>query len=244
MIRRVLVFVIGFGSLFLAFADGSADDEVEMRIVRMSAGGGGFYGEKFGGGVRRSFLRDVIAVNTPYTSGGFYGFFDAQYVEASAGFMFGEGRIKTKRGAGFFDLFNNPDVPDYYRDLDLKGNMSLTFLNLDMLFKFPIVSKSKTSFPALGITYSYCLSAKLDDKDFGDASDFNRMWFKFGYGTDFRLSQKMYMRILFLYGFGKENEFERKLIEISDKAEASIIDQFDRAISHGFDIRVGLGFRL
>ena len=65
------------------------------------------------------------------------------------------------------------------------------------------------------------------------ASDFNTLWFKFGGGLDYDLSETMFLRSSLLYG-----------IRLSNKIEKDWEDGGDTRLGHGLDIRVGVGFRL
>jgi len=228
MIRKALAFAIGFGLLSSASA------------VEWSAGGGAFFGNNFGGGVKLSvpFLGTLLEVTTPYAGGGFYGFLDAQYVEVSAGLMFCGGKTKVK-GDLFFDFDDDDfwDDDDDFWDDDIEFKTSGMLLNIGVLAKYPIAkSESMTFFPAAGIEYSVCLSQKLEDIKNDDAGDHSRLWFKFGGGADFALGEKAYLRTTLLYGIGLKNKAEKDIIDETGGMLSAVM-------SHGLDIKVGVGFK-
>jgi len=235
MIRKALAFAIGFGLLSSAYA------------TQWSAGGGAFLGSYFGGGVKASFFgMTLLEINYPHTGGGFYGFVDGQYVEFSGGLTFAGGKMDVKSGMG--DLFGGGgwDDDDDDFDLGIPGvgddiKTSFTFLNFGLLLKYPIeMSESMTLFPAAGINYSHCMSAKLKaggmEEEAEDSGDLSRLWFKFGGGADFELSEKMYLRTTLLYGIGMKNKLEKDLVDMGDGL-------FNTVTQHGIDIKAGIGFK-
>jgi hypothetical protein len=157
----------------------------------LSAGGGIFIGGEIGGGVSAENYRYDILIKVPYFGGGGFLFFDAAYAEISFG-VFGGG-----------------------------GNLaSFVNLNIGLLSRYPFRINDKFSvFPLLGIDYQITVSAKL--KDGGDmlysdfttgeekiAGDLSALWFKFGGGLDYRITEKVYARAQALYGLRAANKFE------------------------------------
>ncbi|MDR2543618.1 MAG: PorT family protein [Treponema sp.] len=183
--------------------------------VDMSAGLGGSFSATFD-----SFDDDDGKMQARLIGGSIFAMFDATFVEASIGMMFGG---EKWRFDGEWD-----DDPT-----------NLTYLTIGLLGKYPIDIGSFTLFPMLGIRYDLGLSAKYDgeDLDFGETSkadSMNRFWIKLGAGADFPITDQIFIRPSFLYGIN----FGTK--DIRDwKSDDSRLSTFH----HGLDIRVAVGFR-
>jgi opacity protein-like surface antigen len=183
--------------------------------IDMSAGGGVLYSGDFGGGVE---FMGYEFFKMPWNAFGAYGFFDATYVEVSASLLFGSGTLTILQD----------DLSNYSLDF------SFTSLNFGLLGKYPININDKiTLFPALGIEYQAVLSAKVDGESFDEAGDLSALWFKFGGGLDYNLTDKLYLRGTLLYG-----------IRTANKAEKDATEGFaDTRLGHGPTLKVAVGYK-
>jgi len=154
------------------------------------------------------------------SGGGFFALFDATFVEANIGMLFGG------RQVGYDGEWEDKDY-------------DLSYLILGLYGKYPIDLGGFSLFPMLGIQLDFGLSAKYGDmkilEDSSDRADWmNRFWIKLGVGADFSLSNSAYLRPSFLYGINFGSKADR-----DSKKEDSELSSFH----HGLDIRVALGFR-
>jgi hypothetical protein len=180
-------------------------------------------------------------ITTPYSGGGGFVFFDANYAELSVGFFAGGGEMEAKIES------NIPDVPVG----SSKGDTSITALTIGLLGKYPIaLNQNLKVFPLLGIDYLAVLSLKDEDGDeYTNADgkespgDFSALWFKFGVGADVALTQKVYLRIEALYGIRLANKFEN---DLKDELDAEGQDYFTTKtlLGHGLTIKLAAGFKL
>jgi opacity protein-like surface antigen len=152
---------------------------------------------------------------------------DATYAELTVAVYGGGGTFKmTQTQTGKEDTSEDMDI-------------SAVNLNIGLLGKYPIAVNNKlTLFPLLGIDYAVCLSAKDEDgEDFngmdgeGGPGDFSALWFKFGGGLDFALTEKLYLRFEALYGLRLANTFEKDAKDMLD-------EQFEQAKKLGADVEV------
>ena len=182
-------------------------------FAQMSAGAGGNFAVGFD-----SLKEGDAEISVTTSGGGFYVFFDANYVEADIGLLFGSQKMKMSGGGASLE-FDGPNV---------------SILTLGLYGKYPIDLGSFTLFPMLGIQYDLGLSAEQDGEKAESeylADNLNRFWVKLGVGADFNLSDSIYLRPSFLYGIN----FGTKALE-DMKGDAS-------SFYHGLDIRVAIGFK-
>jgi hypothetical protein len=200
-----------------------APKPIEWPPMKLSAGGGAFFANDFGGGLNWS---DGVQVTMPYIGGGAYLFFDATYAVASATFSGGGGKWESGNVAA--------------TDTTILPEMSRMLFNIGVLAKYPFTVGSIKLFPLLGIDYETALSAELNTNGYKypfDASDLNALWFKFGGGIDAALGEKMYIRAELLYGLRGTNKFEDRE-KGKDKHGAEIES------AGGVTVRVGVGINL
>jgi hypothetical protein len=186
--------------------------------MKLSAGGGAFLANDFGGGLN---WNDGVQVTMPYIGGGAYLFFDATYAEAFAAFSGGGGKWESGNVAA--------------TDTTVLPEMSRKSVNIGVFAKYPFTVGNIKLFPLLGIDYEAALSAELNTDGYKypfDASDLNALWFKFGGGMNAALGEKMYIRAELLYGLRGTNKFEDYE---SGEWEASI------GSAGGVTVRVGMG---
>jgi len=165
---------------------------------------------------------------------GFFGYFDATYVMVSLGFS-------------FYDLrYANADTQ---REATYGGNVtfSLTTFDIGVLGKYPIPIGSASIFPMLGGDFKIATAytAKIwgirlnyaDDYKIGEY--FSTVWLKFGVGADIPLGDKLYIRPMFLYGFGTVPKYLKKYVLDDINEDKKLAD----IIHHGFDIKVAVGWK-
>ena len=204
----------------------AAEPEPEPRPkpeFKISAGGGAFLANGSGGGIDWASSEEKVAM--PYTGGGAYIFLDAVYAEAFAGFWAGGGKWTSG------DATYQNDLPD----------MPRASVNIGAFAKYPIAAGIVTAFPLLGFEYEASVSGKLVHADGReeafDGGALSALWFRFGCGADFELSQSLYLRAEFLYGLRTENAYEKDLAE-----EETGFGGNTRA-GYGFTLKAGAGFR-
>jgi len=185
----------------------------------MSAGGGFVYSGNFTSGMSVSAGPVSGEIKMPSHAFGAYGFFDAKYVEASVGLLFGT----TKFSVGI------PYVASYGVDIDTKS------LNFGVLGKYPFALGEKiVLFPALGIEFDYVLSASMGSSSTSDASDLSDLWIRAGVGLDYNITEKLFIRGTLLFG-----------IDLGSQAEEDLAESFgaDKNIGFGPKIQVGVGYK-
>jgi len=206
-----------------------------------SAGFGIFAGGDLGGGLKLTFSDDNVpyeaAYSMPYFGGGIYIFFDAKYLEVSLGYFKGIG-ARTWKGSS-----NGVDMEA------LSEKVELTSLNNGLLFKYPFsITDNLVIFPALGVNYQSVLSLRIGDIYAEPYEFLNAVWFQFGGGLDYHISQKMYLRLKVLYALRPKTN-----LEISDIADYyymynNIFGYSDvkteGKLGHGPNINLALGFKL
>jgi hypothetical protein len=193
----------------------------------VSAGVGGLIGGDFGGGLESS--GGTMKIEMPYFGGGGFAFLDATYAELSLGISGGGGKIKmTMEGGG----------QSYTSETD----WSITNFNIGLLGKYPIaISDRFTLFPLLGIDILAALSAKDEDGNdlldsMGDykTGDLTALWFKFGGGADFSITEKFYARLGLLYGLRLPNKVEK---DMADDLDGKTL------LGHGLSVKLAVGYR-
>jgi hypothetical protein len=186
-------------------------------------------------------------LNNHLAGGGVHAFFDATYVEAVAGLLFGNANK---------DKFSADKSED-----DRKGS-DITALKLGLFGKFPIPLGGITLFPLLGVDGQIWLAGKSGDKEI-DTSEgrkmaaemFNTLWFKAGVGFDISLpvaGNKLFIRPELLYGIRLNTEAEKD--EIADTKvltgydsstlEPQYAKTYESIFGHGLDIRLSIGYRI
>jgi hypothetical protein len=105
------------------------------------------------------------------------------------------------------------------------------------------MSDKLTLFPLLGITYRFILSAKdgngesYKDSSGSDRSgDFSALWFRFGGGLDYSITDQIYFRGGLSYGLRLSNKFEDDMVDQSGGI-------LDTRLGHGLEIKAAVGYR-
>jgi hypothetical protein len=179
--------------------------------------------------------------NSTLVGGGFYGFFDATYIEANLGLLLGNENYDKK-------------LSGKLGDLDFSKGYDITALKIGIFGKYPFQVGGKAAvFPMIGLDIMLPLGGKILGKDKNDSefdsesrSDFDKMftqvWVKFGVGADFYATDNVFIRPEFMYGIRFNTEDETKSI---GKYEPDSKDPkyFRSIFGHGLDIRVAVGYR-
>jgi hypothetical protein len=153
----------------------AASTQPEMKF---SAGVGGSFGGVFNG--------DFSFVNR-----GVFAFFDIIYTELSLGFFSYEDNFVRVATRG-------------------SSNIDLSRLDIGLLGKYPIVidhptfSHYFTFFPIFGVEYTifHIIGGEIETKEINpDDNYIDSFWLKAGVGSDFSLTDKVYLRLSVLYGY-------------------------------------------
>jgi hypothetical protein len=211
-----------------------------VSALDMTAGGEWFGevsydGGTFDGGLGPSALSGVSI------------FFGLKYAEIFVALSGGTTEPDTIR-FGWLELIHEPEEKENF-----------PAFNIGLLGKFPVSSSEKVRLsPVLGMDYEICVSGKRYSMLYTNsesvnkkskASDFNRLWFRFGlnadYGwNDYRYDMSngynsgIYFRFGILYGIGLKNKYENDLMrEVKEKGGFADIN-----LRHSLGIRLGLGF--
>ncbi|HUH43627.1 MAG TPA: hypothetical protein VLZ44_00500 [Treponemataceae bacterium] len=152
-----------------------------------------------------------------------YGFFDATYVEASVGLLFGFPSQKIKASI------------EGASEKDTEKGFSSMGLSIAAMGKYPIALGKVIISPMAGIEYNLNLSYKKDGKDVKEFMDddektiLNDLWFKLGASADFAITESLFVRPVALFAIG---------------AKKKAFDDFDSQFHYKFDIGCSLGFKL
>ena len=183
---------------------------------------------------KRDLSKDIEHVMT--TGGGFFGFFDATYVEANIGMFFGSmiGEYIDGRNWGY-EIFRS-------------------YLSFGLYGKYPFNWGLFNFFPMLGIQFDLGLPSLVRAPEEAESTKqansdpdtppspppppprdepINRFWIKLGAGADFNFTDKIYLRPSILYGinFGSKNNRDTN-------------NEIIGSVHDGFDFRLALGFKL
>ena len=161
-------------------------------------------------------------METRYGTFGGWAFVDATFLEISAGLGGSHG----------------------IQGLDYRGGG--TVLHLAAFAKYPFALKAMPCayYPLLGVDSQLLLGAMTGSgKPFSEAAledaqkQYNSIWLKLGAGLDFDVTEKLYFRAQFFYGFKFYNEAEQDFWE-SNK------DSIQAYAFHGPTIKLAFGYKL
>ena len=128
---------------------------------------------------------------------GLLGFWDTTYMETNLGLLFGSMNYKESDG-------------------EWVGGWPVAYLTLGFYGKYPMNLIGFDISPMIGIQLDISISSEM--------LYMSRFWIKFGASADYNLTDKIYLRPLFLYGFN--------------------INGYNwGGVSHGLDISMLMGFR-
>ena len=175
--------------------------------------------------------------NQNIAGGGFFAFADMNYIMFSL-------------GMGFFNAA--PSNNEIKKTLDdLNTDYYLSCFQIETYGKYPISLGKFTFFPMAGLDAKIILAAysitdgkrteykepESQEEDNVSIFDLSSIWIKFGAGADFPLSKKLYLRSMFLYGFGTLNRSQRNFQDSINKTQESGF-----IINHGLDVKLAIGF--
>jgi len=210
--------------------------------VRLSVGGGANFTANFTSHTLSNSYKDHLKEigessepnnNTHFIGGGAYGFFDATYVEANIGVLFGS--------------WNADETKNKENDKALV----ITALKLGIFGKYPFQLGGRVSvFPMLGLDVVLPLAGTVDGEDIvqGDykrsdfEKDFTQIWVKLGGGFDIHATDHVFVRPEFMYGIRFLTDNEQKTIS-SDYKASDPNKIYSGIIGHGLDIRVAVGYK-
>ena len=170
-----------------------------------------------------TFEETTMKASTQQGNVNVYGFFDATYVEASVGLLFGFPSEKEKVSGGGFSEEETVD------------GISSMGLSIAAMGKYPIALGKVIISPMAGIEYNLNLSYKKDGKDAKEFMDndekanLNDLWFKLGASADFAITESVFIRPVALFAIG---------------AKKKAFDVFDSQFNYKFDIGCSVGFKL
>ncbi|MCL1992985.1 MAG: hypothetical protein FWG66_08565 [Spirochaetes bacterium] len=189
-------------------------------------------------------LGEATYSHGPYSGRGSSIFLDARFVQFSVGYFQG---TSSERMTG-------PASPATSR-----RGPSLTWLEIGLLGKFPVeLSDRVTVFPLGGLAYRLMLTNSVPLNPLSESliDPFNplhasALWFRIGGGMDFNLSQAVFLRRSFTYGLRLRSRWENNMVNDSPHdyftpgSDLQWGITYDNAsLGHGFDVTVGVGFRL
>jgi len=146
-------------------------------------------------------------------------------------------------GLNFFDIsFANRDFEKLMEFL-VGGpfSMSLTEFSAAVYVKYPISLGQVTIFPLIGIdskrAFRYTETFDgITETYSGVTAEFSSLWLKGGVGIDIDLTEKLFLRPVFLYGIGTNTNFFNDI-------QHEVSDMSKRAKNSGYDISLAVGFR-
>jgi len=180
--------------------------------IQMSAGGGLIMDINGGNGVEAPGLN----MSFDHMTYGFYGFFDATYVEVNAAFLFGTRTAKVS----VFGLGSGSGTADFVG------------LNLSLLGKYPFNLGSVTVFPLVGLAYNMVLS--IDGHSI-NVLDFNQLALLAGVGLDYSFSEKLFLRASAL--------FQLRFPSKDQEDAAAMLSGASSTLGMGTVIKVAIGYR-
>jgi opacity protein-like surface antigen len=235
MKRILLIVIIVTGLVSFAWGQNALD---------FSIGGGGYISNDFGGGFesRISFLGQSITATLPmpYFGGGGYVFFDATYLETSFGMFF---------GGGEWEIATSSPLNQTQRI----GKFEFQGLHIGLLGKYPFAINPKAKlFPLLGFDYTIVLTAKLEGQEVDNPKDWNHFIFKFGGGSDFFITDSLFIRLEALYGIRLTTKAEQDYADDIKTMLLYLINQYagftpnvtsETLLGHGFTAKLALGYK-
>lgn len=193
--------------------------------LTLSAGGGLFYAGNYK--EAEASRKTALIEYSPYAKSdlsafGFFGFFDATYFEVNLGYFFGPGEMNLV-------VFSDDVV--------------FTGLIIGVFGKYPFIFDKFSVFPLLGVEYQLFFSGRYKGPGMStDPEDYNAFWFKFGFGADYALTETLYLRGEFLYGFRPNNNAENDL-ESNYIAAYSPALSVDQGVGHGPSLKFAVGYK-
>ncbi|MDR1363572.1 MAG: hypothetical protein LBJ35_05935 [Spirochaetaceae bacterium] len=180
----------------------------------LSAGLGGSFSADFSSYSLTSAGKDALGdENLTQIGGGFFAFFDIKYVEYDIGMSF----LK-----------------------DTEAGMSMTGLEMQLLGKYPFAAGGRlTMLPLIGVDFKMILAQNPAIDGESSVEMLSNVWFKWGWGADIALTERIYLRPRVLYGIGTNSKSQKEQIDHANRTAELI----EKIINHGFDIGFAAGYR-
>jgi len=204
-------------------------------FAQVTFGGGLLFCNDFGGGVKVSERIPGVgtleaAIEMPSFGFGAFIFLDVTYAEISLGYINSSTDMNLTASLGSSSASES------------LAELSVGSLNFAVFGKYPFkISDAITAFPLLGIDYNVVFSAMDGNTVMTDAGDLSALWFKFGGGMDYSITNLMYLRFSALYGIRLPNKLEDTqkdmLKYLIDEPGVSV----DTRLGHGLTIRLAIG---
>jgi len=166
-------------------------------------------------------------------------FFDLQYALVDLAFGYGGGRLQTKY---FIDGNERPYGTNW------NATSTIMALGISVLGKYniPVPGQEETMefFPALGVEYQLALSAEIDNNyfDYVEAGDFSQILIRVGGGYDYKINDKLFGRVLALYGFGLPSKFSKDFAK--QQFVQNINTGFTAAFVSNVTVKLDIGYKL
>jgi opacity protein-like surface antigen len=219
--------------------------------ISLSAGGGTLLGYTF----TRYDLEGGSTASSQHMDRFDYGvflFFDATYAEFSVMYKGGSSTYNEKMVSGDVSLSSG------------RGRGSESNFVISLHGKYPLtVNEKMTWFPMLGIEYQITLTQRrqpygdfvydrskghlVEDRDKNDnpypLSAWNSFWINVGAGLDYNLSDSLFLRGEFLFGFRLQTDYERGALEVVKK-QFGISNPKLSGLTGSPQLKVAIGYRL
>jgi hypothetical protein len=121
-------------------------------------------------------------------------------------------------------------------------SVSTTNVEIRLIGKWPIPLRNRFAiFPLFGVDFKIALARDPSLEGGGDSpfEMLSNVWFNWGWGADFALTERIYLRPELLYGLGTNSKLQRDEIDDANRTTKMI----DNIINHGLDVRLVVGNR-
>jgi hypothetical protein len=179
-----------------------------------SAGLGGSFSADFSSYLLASAGKDVLDEgNLAQIGCGFFVFIDVKYVEYDLGMSFLQ---------------------------DAEADLSLTSFEMQLIGKYPIVISNRLAMlPLIGVDFKMVLAQNPSIDGESPLKMLSNVWFKWGWGADFALTERIYLRPRVFYGIGTNSKSQKKQIDHINRTTKMV----EQIINHGFDVGFAVGYR-
>ena len=215
----------------------------------LSTGGGAYLGGHF---TRYSlFSRGPVSsinadLNVNQSYFGAYAFFDANWLEFSAGVHTGINNWSETSRIGSAGAQGEREV--------LSGTGQDIMVNFVLLGKYPFIFDDRlTLFPLAGVAYHVCLLQSRDgrsrtneldvDRNYYTLSFWNAWFIKLGAGMDFNLSSSIFLRTELIYEIRLRTRYETDALE-EVKRTVDATDTRLSGLSSGPVLRAAIGWQI
>jgi hypothetical protein len=163
---------------------------VFSQNVVLSAGGGVSFTPLIGDYQKLKSGSSSGTIDGTMSAFGIKGFFDATYAVASLGWYTNVSNVKVRISSGGTTI-----------ETDFAA--SISFLEFRLLGKYPFSISGISVFPLLGLQFTPCLGGKFDNVEMtsDDKANYSDWTLLFGVGADFKATDKIFVRPLFLIGY-------------------------------------------